>query len=366
MKKKILLLSFSFLNMFYCMSQITISQADMPNAGDTLRVSYTNDTIDPTLTGPNYTWNYSFLIPNAQWVRKFDSPSNYLFAYAAIFNPINTSYGEEQYAPDSIPMTGLKLSNAYNFFKESSTKYKQVGQGLTINMIPIPFLYNPHDTIYRFPLTYGNADTSIAKFGPAISIGYYYGQTIYRENYVDGWGTLTTPFGTFQTERVKSLVTVRDTFSDSSGTITFAFNRPLQYEYKWLKTGGKIPYLEVLANDVAGNPIVSQIAYRDSMRSGVVQIGINELQTSVFNFQVFPNPSSNYALVEYVLDGSADVRMEIFDMNGKKVSDLFNRKENSGKHIEIINLAQHNLKCGIYFVKMTAGNRTGSEKLVIN
>ena len=79
--------------------QITITQSDMPNVDDSVRVSYSTTIIDPTLTDTNYTWDFSSLVPNLQSVEIFDSPLSFAFPYNAIFNFINTSYGLEVYAP---------------------------------------------------------------------------------------------------------------------------------------------------------------------------------------------------------------------------------------------------------------------------
>ena len=73
---------------------------------------------------------------------------------------------EKRNTIDSILFLGIKPDNAYNFYKESSTKLKQVGAGVTINSLPLPFSYNPHDTIYRFPLPCGNKEyPSYAELG---------------------------------------------------------------------------------------------------------------------------------------------------------------------------------------------------------
>ena len=364
MKKHLLISVISLFFFLQSNAQITIGLADMPKAGDTLRVSYSNDTLNPLLTDTNHTWNYSYLKPYAQWVNKFDAPSSFVSPFNLLFNIFNTSYGQEQYTPDSVPFIGIKPGNSYSFFKESATRHKQIGTGLTINSLPVPFMYNPHDTVYRFPVKYGNIDSSDAKFGLQIPGIGYYGQKIHRVNYVDGWGTLITPFGTFQTLRVKSLLTIKDTIADTSG-IGFTIPRPLQYEFKWLKQGGKIPYMQVTANNVAGKPVVSQIAYRDSIRDSVIYIGIHEVHNPNFNFQIFPNPASNYCLMEYLLTENKSVNIDLFDISGRKIMNLLNTKQNSGKHIEIINLSAKNIKAGIYFVRMQVGEKVGNAKLVI-
>ncbi|WP_210256255.1 hypothetical protein, partial [Rhizobium phaseoli] len=91
-----------------------------------------------------------------------------------------------QYTPDSIPVIGIAPDDSYFFLRESSSKYKQIGAGLTINSLPLPFVYNPHDTIYRFPLKCGDRDSSYAEYGLNIPGIGYYGQSITRVNYADG------------------------------------------------------------------------------------------------------------------------------------------------------------------------------------
>ena len=364
MKKK--LLCIFLISSAFCHAQIIIGQSDMPNAGDTLRVSNSSDTLNPLFTGANYTWDYSYLTSTSQWVQKFDAPGNFVFPFNLIFNVFNTSYGHVQYTPDSIPGTGIKVSDAYGFYKKSSSNLKEIGYGLTVNSLPIPFTYNPPDVIYNFPLTYGDTDSCDSKLSPAsfgVTLPYYYGQKIHRVNVVDGWGTLTTPYGTFQSVRVKTTLAIRDTFADSSG-VGFAFSRPLQYEYKWLKQGGKIPYLQVNAMEIGGFPIVTRVTYRDTIR-GTIPTGINEPVNENFGLLLFPNPANEYLVVQHTLDNSQDVKIELLDISGKKIHILTNPKQNSGTHIEIINLRNLNVSTGTYFVCLYAGKSKAVKKIVI-
>lgn len=349
-----------------CVAQITVGESDLPSAGDTLRVSYTQDMIDPTLTGANYTWNYPNLIPISQWVEKFDSPSSFVFPFNFLFNASNTTYGQAQYTPDSIPVVGISLDNANGFFKKSSTSLNQNGVGLNLNALPVPFQYSPQDVIYNFPLNYGDMDSCDSEFAPPsfIPLPYYYGQKIHRENEVDGWGTLITPYGIFQTLRVKSTVAIRDTFADTTG-FGFAFSRPLKYEYKWLTQGGKVPYLQINATEIAGNAVVTQISYRDSMRSGAFQLGINEPANTDFLMHVFPNPASDYAFVQYTLNTPSDLKIELHDMNGRKITTLRDSKQTSGPHIEVIHLRNLDLKSGTYFVCLYAGQQQAIRKMIV-
>lgn len=343
-------------------SQITLGQADMPKAGDTLRVSYCNDTLNPLLTGSNYTWGYEYFKPNAQWIQKFDPPRSFPSPLNLIF--MSASFGLEQYTPDSIPVVGIKPQHAYSFYKLSTANYKQIGSGLTINGLPIPILYNNHDTIYHFPIQYGKRDSSNSKFGLQIPNVGYYGQEIHRVNYVDGWGTLKTPFGIFQTIRVKSQLTIIDTIADTSG-IGFSFKRPLQYEFKWLKQDGKIPYLEVIANEIAGKLVISRISYRDIKRDSVIQVHTDELMNDVADIKVFPNPANIFCVVEYTVEKNVDVVIDLIDLSGNTVMNIRNSSQSPGRYIEAINLSDNKISAGVYFIRLYIGGIIGSRKIII-
>lgn len=344
-------------------AQITITQADLPSANDTLRVSYTTDTVDIVSTGANYTWDFSYLKATSQWVEKFDHPSTFTFPFNLVFNQFNTTYGQKQYTPDSVPGLGIQMGDAYGFFKKSSSDLRQTGYGMTLNSIPVPFSYNPVDYIYRFPVAMGNIDSCDAKFGPSISLGYYYGQNIHRKNEVDGWGTLITPFGTFQSLRIKTTLAIRDTFADSSG-VGFAFPRPLQYEFKWLVTGGKVPYMQINASDVAGIPVVTNIAYRDSVRAGTTQIGVGELNVLNGGLSLFPNPTRNYAVLQYeLLSSVSDLRLELTDVQGRNI---YSEQLSGGLGINTNAIDISGYKPGVYFVRLISGlQMVGVTKLLV-
>ena len=69
MKKIIFVFLFVFISLGLS-SQITISRDDMPDAGDTIRISNAliSNTFDPSQTGSDFNWDYSSLIPQTQVV----------------------------------------------------------------------------------------------------------------------------------------------------------------------------------------------------------------------------------------------------------------------------------------------------------
>lgn len=332
-------------------SQITIGQSDMPNVNDTLRVSLTYDTLNPALTGTNYTWNYSYFNPYAQQVREFDDPNSFPSPFNLIFNMFNTSYGLVIPTPDSIG--NISIDSAYNFYRESSTQYKQVGVGFWINSAPFPISYNPDDVIYVFPLNYGNIDSSDAEFGFQIPGLGYYGQKIHRVNVADGWGTLITPFGTAQTLRVRSTVTRTDTVYNDSTATGYTFTRPPSYEFKWLSQGGKTPRLQVDAIKPGSNYVVTNIIYRDSVRD---LTGLYEPWGGNNMLQVYPNPSNGS--LQLVVAGGMKGQIKMYNVLGELVFQLQVTKQKT-----LIDLSGQ--EKGLYFLEFDSGNDSCIKKIII-
>jgi hypothetical protein len=317
--KNTFLLFLAVMLSFSAFSQITIGTADMPAVNDSLKVSLTNTvgTINPTLSDTNYVWDFSTLLATSQNTEHFDNPANFPFPFNFLFNSINTSYGLYNYTPSSIPnpFIPITLDKSYDFFKNSSTDLREIGKGIFINGLPANSPYSSFDYVYRFPLKYGNTDSCDYKYGTKVPNQFYYGQKGHRVNYADGWGSLKTPFGTFQTLRIKSVLTMIDTIY--LDTLHFGFNRarPLTIQYKWMANGGKIPILEVDGTQAGTVFTVTNVTYRDSARSDVAQVGIHELYTRPAYIHTYPNPSSGFVFFD--LNGIPASLIDVFDANGK-------------------------------------------------
>lgn len=349
-------------------AQITIISTDMPNAGDSVLISVRADvdTNDVTLTGANYTWDYSTLLPVFQRYEKFDSPLTFPSPFSILFNPFNTSYGNENNILTSIPVPGATLDMAYDFLKESSTKFRQVGAGYTINGIPMPFVYSAQDIIYNLPVNYLDTDSCDYKFGlPIPGIGYY-GQTGHRVNVVDGWGTLTTPYGTFNTLRVKSTIAAIDTVALDALGFGTNIPRPLRYEYKWLATAEQIPVLKVDATDIGGFPVVNNVEYIDSIIPGVPQLSIAENSIEQFGANVFPNPFVDNMTVQYELNAKMHLTMSIADIFGKTIAIVLNETQTVGMHQQNVNVTDLGLAAGVYLFVIQTDSAREVHKIVVS
>lgn len=244
-------------------SQITITQSDVPNINDTIRYSTTNDMNDYVITDTAYTWDYSSLSSNGQ--------GRYDYKSAIAINPLYIlSFGLFGYGvkvSDGFSLGPISLSNIYNFYNKSATKYTIEGYGAEVSGIPLPSTYSDEDEFYQFPLDYGDMDTSTFSVKINIpTIGYLKFEGT-RINIVEGYGTLITPYDTFNTIKVKTIVDEIDSLSTSF--ISFGFPRKT-ITYKWLCNTEKIPALEVTGIDIGGSFIPNQIRYRDQFRESAI------------------------------------------------------------------------------------------------
>jgi hypothetical protein len=332
--------------------QITINQSDMPSQGDTIRVSYASNTanVNHTVTGPNVTWNFSALTPNAQQVLEFATPTALPFNFTATYGVLNPS-------PDSIPFIGAIPSNFVDYYKNGSSGYRQVGSSFDyapLGNFSIPIIYSSSDYVYRFPMNYNNIDSSDASYSFQLPGLAYFGQERHRVNRVDGWGTLITPYGTFQTLRVRSVIDAVDTISfDTTGT-GFTFPRPQVVEYKWLSQNGKIALLEVEAQVFNNTETVTNVIYRDSIRANVFQVGLAENNVAGNLTTLYPNPAQDELNLIWTQPSQMQARIEIYDLYGRIILAENAGNLQQGTHSRKMNVAY--LDSGVYLVRVHSEN----------
>jgi len=257
---KIKLLTAFILFTLFTKAQITITSADMPLLNDTVRFSTSAVDVSAMLndTGANRTWNFSNLVPDFQDIVWFKSASSANILYTSFSS---SSYGTQD--PD-ISFTLASATNVYTFFTKSSANYVADGRAFTVSGLPGLQTYTGKDVIYKFPLAYGNRDTSSYTTNTVSLLVANLTSTGKRINVVDGWGSLTTPYGTFNCIRVKSVVQETDTVQI---TTPINFSLPVAHnktEYKWFTNGKKIPILEV--DVTTGTGAATTIKYRDINR----------------------------------------------------------------------------------------------------
>jgi hypothetical protein len=353
-------------------AQITIASSDIASAGDTFRISNAQiiPSIDPIPTGANFTWDFSFLQPVSQNIDSTLSVSsagaNYALFFADLsFNSNRSNQARKgELALTNIPIGGgVTISDVYNFYFKTTSEFRQTGIGATINSIDVPIAFNNKDVIYRFPMNYGDTDTSYSDYNISIPNLGYYGHDQERISEVDGWGTLITPYGTFNTLRIKSEITGNDTlFADTLG-FGFSFPSPAVTEYKWLADQSGIPILQINATQGPGGSTITSVVYRDSIR--YTGIGDDPSGINITDMNIYPNPGNGQFEIQLELVNSENIAISVYTVEGRKSAEIFSGKMGAGTTSVSFNSNVLGFAAGYYMVEARYGNNSVVRKLVI-
>jgi subtilisin family serine protease len=79
--------------------------------------------------------------------------------------------------------------------------------------------------------------------------------------------------------------------------------------------------------------------------------------------QNYPNPFNPSTIISYQLPSASDVRLELYDVLGRKISTLVNARQSAGYYNYTLNAA--NLATGIYFYRLQAGNFVQTKKMLL-
>lgn len=339
------------------MAQPDIDHLDMPNAGDTIRTSINLDLegTDFSLTGTDYVWNYSTLQFTTQKVDTFIDVTTTPFAYQYVFNnPFDPNHQASVASKQNIleAILNMPLQESCLFYKETDQAFGTIGVAATLNGIPIPLAFSSMDKEYQFPVTYADEYASEANIMQEIpGIGYLMMKRD-RTSTVDGYGTLTTPYGTYSTLRIKSEITEYDSiYLQSTGT-GIPITRNIT-EYKWLGNDMGIPLLHVSVE-----AMTTRVQYIDSVRNNSVAINTHPLSPKTIN--LFPVPATN-TLAITSNNGKLITRLTCYNTNGLVVwQNRFNGLTHYNWNIPA------SLPAGIYFLKIHSNSQAVMKKIIIN
>jgi hypothetical protein len=95
------------------------------------------------------------------------------------------------------------------------------------------------------------------------------------------------------------------------------------------------------------------------------QLGINDNTFNNDSFKIYPNPIVDNFYVDFILNNNSKLDIEIIDINGKLVQQLFKGNVNSGNINFSFNKA--NLSSGMYFLVIKDNSIIiKNEKIIIN
>lgn len=334
-------------------AQITIGPDDMPSAGDTVRyVSTAPEDVDISFTEAGAIWDMSLLIVGAEAADTCIEVSDTPFAYQLFFN--NEFIYPDHHADyavrgQSFGFQGqLTVEDVYDYFKNDDTGFRNVGFGARVNDIPTSVQREPVDWVHRFPMNYGDADSSFSIFSLEVPGLGSFTQEQWRYNSVDGWGTLYLPADTFEVLRVRSVLQRTDSVFIELFGQGFSFPEPEAVEYKWIAVGMDEPVLQVVTND--GTPTTARFYYNPTdFTTGIAD---REAEHPV----LFPNPADDVVFVD--LPAGWQGTLLVWDPTGRAVRSIAAR--NGRSIVELDGLAP-----GTYAVQLLDGPSDWNARFVV-
>ena len=96
--------------------------------------------------------------------------------------------------------------------------------------------------------------------------------------------------------------------------------------------------------------------------AGLQLLGLPENNT-INSFNVYPNPTSDFAVINFELNQTADVEISITDMTGKVV---YSSVISNVSGVKSVSISAESMNNGIYFVNLKSNGSKMSQKLTIN
>lgn len=343
------------------LAQITLQVNDFATAADTLRLSLANPiNIDLQNTGPNTTWDFSQLSAQSQTLVDYNPIGFGSLLILATYGPIASTPYKATYfnLTDDLPIDQfsaflpIELSNLSQYTRRTNSQINSIGYSIDIQGQGVPFKSDTIETRYALPLQFNDTYTSrgytFVDLNPATDIKFI--QHRERISVVDGWGSLTTPLGTFNALRIRHDISENDSiYQTFFGTGSwFAPPSFVTTEYEWWTTGKKECLVRATLGGFGQNQTPT-IEYQD------IYLGLDAgLSAPLFEIAFYPNPVSDWC---YFQAAKPFDFLEIMDVNGCVVL----RHENAALqgYFDITTLPN-----GTYTVRISSTSGVSVKKLV--
>ncbi len=136
------------------------------------------------------------------------------------------------------------------------------------------------------------------------------------------------------------------------------------------------PSIEYLGSDLYGvvylswtSPVVRGAFFdRSDFVSAVNNDPGGRLAESFHLFQNYPNPFNPSTTIAFDLPASNLVRLDIYDLNGRKIKTLLNQQQQAGLHQVVWDGSDEHgvpVASGVYIYRLNAGSVTASQKMIL-
>ncbi len=310
-------------------SQITISNTTFPAAGDTLKTATDGTPDGVTITGPGgpYTWDFSMLKADSRFETVFQS-ANVGMAFASYPNAelvvIGDAGGETYYDVSATAFSNLGISGSDilgGFMLDADLKFLPPLQE-RLAPLSYPSVNNTSSSLAIAFSTASLPDGILDSLGIPSGLldSIRVKLTIQRAEFVDAFGSLTIPGGTYEVLRQKrtdisNLRLEIHTFlgwQDVTDLVPLdGFGQDTTILYQFLNDIEKEPIAEVTMDSTGMNAVL--VDYKDN---GIINAVI-EIPNALLDLMVYPNPANDVVTISFKPAVSAIYTLRMYDSTGK-------------------------------------------------
>ncbi len=124
------------------------------------------------------------------------------------------------------------------------------------------------------------------------------------------------------------------------------------------ENGTRDPFTITASADGLTDAVISE-----SILTSNETIDESEIPNQFELHQNYPNPFNPTTVISYQLSKNSEVKLEVFDITGRRVANLVNERKTAGSYDTIFNA--NGLSSGVYFYKLKAGNFEKIKKMVL-
>jgi len=330
---------------FSSSSQIFITSAHFIDASDVVQIGIdTNPSITHTPSGPNQTWDYGELN---------DYEIDFIgFGVADWFNGYSNFPNATLGTTDA---DGIQI-----FFRKNTDAFDLIGiyGDLFGEGTNSAVGFSPYQRQLSFPSTYGTTFTNesvinltIEDFDDADSVEVTV--TTHRTSVFDAWGTITTPFGTFNAIRQYT----KDSTIQSFTAYLFGFpvfndsETVVTHNYSFYSDAQNARYILLQYTYDPNTELLSNVQWQ--MAAPVLNNPTDLTQNQI---TIYPNPASDNINILFEQPFFGDI--SISDASGKVVYDASLVGDNN------LNLVLNNWTPGVYLLHLKSASETSVHRFI--
>lgn len=347
-------------------AQITISSGEWPTAFGTAWTQYSaEDTtgngipVNVGAAGGPQTWNFSeAMFPEG------------ITQGVSIEDPATTPYFADFPTADHVWrmffQDGGFTIDVYSYLDLASSDLLSLGFAGTIGPASILEDNVPDDLVLQFPAALGTSWTSnytvtTSPFPGALQI-----DSTSRHSFIDAWGTIQLPNGTFDCLRIFD-----DEISFYSlyvGGVLFSSDTITSYTYAWItEQEGLLAEVISLENEPNPNFNLAEAVTFQTLPSGIGDAP-SLLADGFVLRQNYPNPFNPTTNIGFVIADLGFTELKIYDVLGREVKTLVNRQLFPGSYEERwdgTNNHGQQVPGGIYFYRLKTESFEQTRKMLL-